>query len=435
MKTPRIGRSATLRGRRGIVLFVSGAIAMGIGVAGVRALASDSPASQKHVEAEGPATPTPVVPPAVTDPSPSVTPTEPSPSAEPAPDPNALADGVYPTFVRAVDVQGGTVTVDVLQVFVGADQHQAAIEDGVPWADVRYDPVYIRNENPLLRTLPVDRDVQIQFIATCMSPSRWVGLTELGKQTANFDETFYYEMSVSGWQRRGHRAEDRHLGVLRGHVVRSASIRAVARVSVALTLASCAVASTPTTHEAAKGSLVIHGTGDVSLDPSQIAAFRTHGYDWAWSGLGGLFSHDDLTMVNLECPATDIVDPEPKAFTFRCDPQALPAARRAGVDVVSQANNHAYDQGPAGLVDSLDAIRAAGLTSVGAGSRRVGGAACGEVRDPRLDGRRGGDRPGARPARPGRGSEQAGDGRGSRLPARTWRRSATRPRPRTSSSS
>jgi poly-gamma-glutamate capsule biosynthesis protein CapA/YwtB (metallophosphatase superfamily) len=144
--------------------------------------------------------------------------------------------------------------------------------------------------------------------------------------------------------------------------------RWAAGVSIALTLASCAVASTPATDQTARGSLVIHGTGDVSLDPSQIPAFRTHGYDWAWSGLDGLFSRDDLTMVNLECPATDIVDPEPKAFTFRCDPRALPDARHAGIDVVSQANNHAYDQGPRGLVDSLDAIRAAGLASVGAGA-------------------------------------------------------------------
>ena len=142
----------------------------------------------------------------------------------------------------------------------------------------------------------------------------------------------------------------------------------MAGVSAILTLASCVVASTPTPHQPSKGTLVIHGTGDVSLDPSQIAAFRTHGYDWAWSGLGGLFNHDDLTMANLECPVTDIVDPQPKAFTFRCDPRALPAARHAGIDVASQANNHAYDQGPAGLVDSLDAIRAAGLASVGAGT-------------------------------------------------------------------
>jgi poly-gamma-glutamate capsule biosynthesis protein CapA/YwtB (metallophosphatase superfamily) len=147
-------------------------------------------------------------------------------------------------------------------------------------------------------------------------------------------------------------------------------LRLVARVSVALTLASCAVPSTgaPTR---TKGTLVIHGTGDVSLDPAQIPAFGTHGYDWAWSGLDGLFGRDDLTVVNLECPATDLVDPEPKAFTFRCDPQALPAARRAGVEVVNQANNHAYDEGPAGLVDSLRQIRTAGLTPVGAGSDRA----------------------------------------------------------------
>jgi hypothetical protein len=196
MKAPRIVRSATLRGRRGIVLFVSGALAMGIGVAGVRALASDSPAAQKHIEAEGPATRTPVVSPAVTDPSPSVAPTQPSPSVEPAPDPNALADGVYPTFVRAVDVQGATVTVDVLQVFVGPEQHQAAIEDGVDWRNVMYDPVYIRNENPLLRTLPVTEDARITFLGGCESPSRQAGLNQLRREGVG-SETYYFEMSVT----------------------------------------------------------------------------------------------------------------------------------------------------------------------------------------------------------------------------------------------
>jgi hypothetical protein len=195
MKTPRIVRSATLRGRRGIVLFVSGALAVGIGFAGVRALASDSAAPQKHVEAEGSATQTPVAPPAIMDPSPSAAPTQPSPSVEPAPDPTALADGVYSTFVRAVDVQGGTVTVDVLQVFAGTAAHQAAIEDGVAWADVRYDPVYIRNENSLLRTLPVAEDARITFLGGCESPSRQAGLNQLRREGVG-SETYYFEMSV-----------------------------------------------------------------------------------------------------------------------------------------------------------------------------------------------------------------------------------------------
>jgi poly-gamma-glutamate capsule biosynthesis protein CapA/YwtB (metallophosphatase superfamily) len=156
--------------------------------------------------------------------------------------------------------------------------------------------------------------------------------------------------------------------IVRASDGRSRGLLRAVGVSVALILPSCGVTSTATPHAQERGTLVIHGTGDVSLDPSQIPAFRTNGYGWAWSGLGGLFRQDDLTVVNLECPATDVVDPEAKPFAFRCDPGALPAARSAGVDVVSQANNHSYDDGPAGLVDSSRNIRAAGLAPVGAGS-------------------------------------------------------------------
>ena len=82
--------------------------------------------------------------------------------------------------------------------------------------------------------------------------------------------------------------------------------RWVVGASVTLALASCMVATpgapgTPDEGGHARGSLVIHGAGDVSLDPSQIPAFGTHGYGWAWSGLGGLFRRDDLTVVPL-CP-------------------------------------------------------------------------------------------------------------------------------------
>jgi poly-gamma-glutamate synthesis protein (capsule biosynthesis protein) len=113
---------------------------------------------------------------------------------------------------------------------------------------------------------------------------------------------------------------------------------------------------------------VIHGTGDVSLDPSYIPAFRTNGYEWAWSGLGGLFRRDDLTVINHECPSTDIVAPVPKEFSFRCDPAALPVAHRFGVDVANLANNHGFDQGPEALLDSIGNIRDAGIVPVGAGA-------------------------------------------------------------------
>jgi poly-gamma-glutamate capsule biosynthesis protein CapA/YwtB (metallophosphatase superfamily) len=62
------------------------------------------------------------------------------------------------------------------------------------------------------------------------------------------------------------------------------------------------------------------------------------------------------------------VAPIPKTFSFRCDPAAMSAARRSGVEVANLANNHGYDQGPDGLLDSIRNVRRAGIVPVGAGA-------------------------------------------------------------------
>jgi poly-gamma-glutamate synthesis protein (capsule biosynthesis protein) len=126
-------------------------------------------------------------------------------------------------------------------------------------------------------------------------------------------------------------------------------------------------AAPPTPSPPPHEKIVIHGTGDVSLDPDYIPAFLSNGYGWAWSGLDGLFRDDDLTVINLECPSSDIVAPIPKTFSFRCDPAALPVAKRFGVDVANLANNHGFDQGPAALLDSIRNVERADLVPVGAG--------------------------------------------------------------------
>lgn len=113
--------------------------------------------------------------------------------------------------------------------------------------------------------------------------------------------------------------------------------------------------------------LVIQGTGDVNLDPSYISSFSANGYEYAWNGLGDLFRDDDLTVVNLECPASDVGAIIPKEFNFRCDPAALPAMRDAGVEVANQANNHGYDYGPDALLDSVENLRRSDIQPVGAG--------------------------------------------------------------------
>lgn len=117
-----------------------------------------------------------------------------------------------------------------------------------------------------------------------------------------------------------------------------------------------------------KGRLVIHGIGDVALDPAYVSTLRTEGYDYAWSGLEGLFASDDLTVINLECAVSNLGSPVPKAFNFRCDPDSLPAARAAGIDVANLANNHGLDFGRDALLDSIVNLTDADIAPVGAGA-------------------------------------------------------------------
>jgi hypothetical protein len=191
MRNRQIHRSTTLGGHRGIILLVAGALVAGLG-------ATSFPAALARGSASQSTTATPVASAGSTRPVRPTTTVQSSPTAEPTADPNALADGVYPTYVRAVDVEGAAITVDVLQTFFGSGARQAAIEDGVSWRDVRYEPVYIRNENPLLRTLPVAPDVKIELIGVCMDPDRRVGLTNLRRAITPFTDTFYYDVSIVG---------------------------------------------------------------------------------------------------------------------------------------------------------------------------------------------------------------------------------------------
>lgn len=115
------------------------------------------------------------------------------------------------------------------------------------------------------------------------------------------------------------------------------------------------------------GELVIHGAGDVSLDPSFIPNYDTYGYAWAWTGVKALFKKDDLTVVNLECAVSKLGTPVPKTFNFRGDVAALPAMQAAGVEVANMANNHSYDYGPAALLDTRKNLGDADIAAVGAG--------------------------------------------------------------------
>jgi hypothetical protein len=90
------------------------------------------------------------------------------------------------------------ITVDVIQTFEGEDAIAAAIEDGVSAEEAQqWYPVYVRNQNPLLRTLPVALDVRIEFMGECESPGNGhAALQELSERTTAFDPTYYYSITI-----------------------------------------------------------------------------------------------------------------------------------------------------------------------------------------------------------------------------------------------
>jgi poly-gamma-glutamate capsule biosynthesis protein CapA/YwtB (metallophosphatase superfamily) len=76
----------------------------------------------------------------------------------------------------------------------------------------------------------------------------------------------------------------------------------------------------------------------------------------------------DLVFGQLEPVLTSRGSPMPQArLAMRSTPNTAAAIREAGFDVISFASNHCMDWGSAGLLDTLDALKANGMQLIGAG--------------------------------------------------------------------
>lgn len=113
--------------------------------------------------------------------------------------------------------------------------------------------------------------------------------------------------------------------------------------------------------------------GDILLDDEYAMMFhyRTRGSD-----INDTFSADllermrsaDVFMLNNEFPFSTRGTPtEGKTFTFRANPANVDIYELLGVDIVSLANNHAYDFGEEALLDTFTTLENAGIPYVGAG--------------------------------------------------------------------
>ena len=108
-------------------------------------------------------------------------------------------------------------------------------------------------------------------------------------------------------------------------------------------------------------------TGDVLLDRGLKPVIRRNGVEHLFRDVAPYFRQADFTVVNLECPITQIDAPLMKKYIFRADDSCAAALAKVGVTHCAMANNHIMDQGVLGLEDTYNNILKAHLSPIGYG--------------------------------------------------------------------
>jgi hypothetical protein len=128
-------------------------------------------------------------------------PTSPGP-IDRVPAPRAvLTDGRYDSYIRTVDSGHGRLVVDLVQVFEGQAAVDAAIADGMARDKAQYLGVWVRNQNPRLRTLPLARDLRLDLRGgDCEAPRnhQLAKLASDARLMSGSTHTYYFTLTVAG---------------------------------------------------------------------------------------------------------------------------------------------------------------------------------------------------------------------------------------------
>ncbi len=119
-------------------------------------------------------------------------------------------------------------------------------------------------------------------------------------------------------------------------------------------------------------TLRLYAVGDINLG-RRVTQQRLRSGDtlYPFRGLLDSLRAADITFGNLESPIVPDSNPVPEsALVFAAPPLAATALARAGFEIVSTANNHAWDGGQAGVEETMRQLTRAGVRFVGSGFGR-----------------------------------------------------------------
>ena len=114
------------------------------------------------------------------------------------------------------------------------------------------------------------------------------------------------------------------------------------------------------------GDVNLAAVGDIMLDRGVAEAIARNGLNSILPAVAVQLRAADIAFANLECPLASVGPHDPAKAIFRADPKTVEVLLQGGFDVVSLANNHTLNAGPAGLNETMQHLEDAGIKYAGA---------------------------------------------------------------------
>jgi poly-gamma-glutamate capsule biosynthesis protein CapA/YwtB (metallophosphatase superfamily) len=107
--------------------------------------------------------------------------------------------------------------------------------------------------------------------------------------------------------------------------------------------------------------------GDIMLAGRARSPIKKNGSDYPFEAVLPLLRRGAMVLGNLEGPLARRAERQERNFSYRVHPDTTAALWRAGIRLVTLANNHLVDCGREGVRETMSALGAAGITRIGAG--------------------------------------------------------------------
>lgn len=114
-------------------------------------------------------------------------------------------------------------------------------------------------------------------------------------------------------------------------------------------------------------SVVLVGDLLMHEDVKRSAAAAPRGFRSLWEAVEPLFRSADVVVGNLETPIAPRTGRPGAPFSFNAPAELARDLAGSGFHLLTVANNHAFDQGRKGLVETLEHVQGAGLGVLGGG--------------------------------------------------------------------